>query len=1119
MKPPRITFLLLLLALSSTLSYSHGTLSQGRDERVGLWLVLRLRDYNTDMPVSNVSITATISTDWGEMIIGPVATNETGTVQVFLGDVENLTSPTPSKLSELDLSGNYTLIKIHDLFMEDAEYTSEYMVNHTRYSEMEINLIHRKLGNDTFIDGNLWVLKGKLIKIADRDPIDGQAVNLLIKPAVKARIQQEGESRYEDYFFFPVDYDVNIVHIPDERGEERYPRLRVVVNRNVTLINWAYHAFNAYVKNETFSVEKVIQWFSVSGFSLDREIEEFGAIQNLLSRVLNLYKKEEYGPALGGARISSKRLDSLVSWFSKLRDYAVLTTVGVSLFAYGLASFSSSFLFEEPSENKRRLFIKVSIFFSLIFTFSLTHPSLKLTYTLFIQSVTGVANPRIDLPTTFIGCFILASTTYFFAILVSLKRSPATDLSLQLGIRSLKRRLSRTLLTLMTITIVVSSAMIFVNVSVTRGTNVKASWKGSDLPGVVVKADMRVAPLSIYDVNWTRRQEWCRDLGFREEIRAHEPHPPRAEEVLRTGVAQVGSRRVQVSIVGIDPVFMERSYNFSDHIRGFWQEFSAGLAVAAVPASYEVATNDFLVLSVDEFLVTERGTVEYLGARKLGDFRVIGKFDPSVLSRLTKLDNTLFFDDTTSLVLIPVGAVKDPAMVISEVTVITYEANDPVDVARELAYTLGVPAVANNRGLAMQIEWSLELSSTGVVPYLFPLTIAGLMMYITTASVYEERKRELTTLATLGLDPGNTFQVFVVEALLLGLVGTFVGFFGSYIFIAASFYASEIVGPNLIPAPPLSYGQWSVPAIGVALFTGVLMVFLGAYIPGVRAQGLSLMGRVKKRQLVGELVSEGDITSFKLPIRETVQNSEMLYTYLRETVGKFKSSLVDPHSVKGEIRTDGSFTVSFTAFGSGRSVFVPCEVKGVRQRETLVPVIEFPARHREYEWIRSILRDLEEHIIRFSAWKEMQLSMRIIREAPKRSKTLEEILVEIRDTMSQIKDCNKKLKILEGQKGQLSEEIYNEFRQKYIGIIEEKSKGLRSMVIGLEPHHVELRGEIKKLDVELERITIAYSLGEIGEEDYVKTGGPLQAKLALLNSKVKELEDILEFIKKPLTIF
>ncbi len=505
--------------------------------------------------------------------------------------------------------------------------------------------------------------------------------------------------------------------------------------------------------------------------------------------------------------------------------------------------------------------------------------------------------------------------------------------------------------------------------------------------------------------------------------------------------------------------------------------------------------------------------------RTVGEFRVVGVFDPqTAFSDLIKLDNTPLFEDASLVVLIPLKSLRDPAIVISEVTILVNQGVNPVDVAKELAYTLAVPTIANKDGISQKIVWSTEFSVTGLIPYIPPLVIAGLMMYTTMVSVYEERRREFSTLATLGLDPKNAFQVFLVEALLLGLMGTFIGFFGSYILGAGLSFMSSFISTSGLETLSLPLAHWSMPSILVALLTGVVMVFLGGYIPAARARGISLLGREQKREMVGELITSGGITTLTLPIRESVQNGEMLFSYIRETIGKFKTSLVDPHSVKGELYRDGTFVVSFVAMGEMARVTVPCEIKGVREGDILIPVIQFPVSYRNYERIRQITRDLEQYMIGFSSWKEMQLKMTIIREAPRKVKTIEEIMSEIKEIVNQVKDCSKKIRILDGQKGKLSDEIYNEFREKYISIIEEKSKNLRTMTINLEPHHKLIHDDIGKIEVEVERITTSYNLGEITEEEYVKTCGPLQARLAELRNKIQEMEEIFDFLKRPLGI-
>jgi len=1101
-----------MLSLSFSLSYCYGS----PDERLlSVWLVLRLRDYQTDMPISDTSVKATIYTDWGETRIGyyaPVSTNETGVIQILLKQAAwEPASPRSksSRLLELGLSNNYTLIKIDDLFMEEAEFTAEYSPNYTMYDGKPFsiaNLAHKHTENQTFIEGNLWVLKSKLIKVSDCDPITGEKATLSMKPAIKENpFADSYTGGYEGHYLFPLNYEVTVTH-------EDYPPLKVIIEENTTLVNWMHHAAKTYANLETLNLIEEMLWLNSSGFYLAREVEEYQAIESLLNHVLELYQKGEYTPALGGVRISEKRLYSLETWLLNLRRYALLTSVGICLFAYGLASLLSSFIFEEASENKSRVASKAVIFASLMLIFSITHPSLKIAYAIIIENAVGARVPNIDLPTSLLGSFVTGSVTYFLITLISVKKTPMRDLAIQLGIRSLKRRKSRTILTLATITIIVSSAIVFVNVSLSRSTKVKDSWAGTELPSVLIQPDISLVPLSEYDVNWTRMQEWCKDLGYREEIRMKERRGDL--EVERRGLLLSDTSTVQVDIIGIDPVFTDRYYNLSKHVRGLWQDFSEGKSVAIVPTSYDASINDYVKLTVGEFTLTQRGIMP-LGERTLGSFRIVGKFDPLALSRLRKIDNSLLFEDTVDLVLIPIKAAVDPSMVISEVTIITEEGVDPGELARDLAYMLGMAAIANKDGLAVRIEWSVELSAVGFVPYLFPLAIASLMVYVTMVSVYEERKREFTTLATLGLDPKNTFQIFIVEVLLLGLMGTFFGFFGSYLIVFITFHLANLLSVQGMPALTLSYALWSMPAILVALFTGVIMVFLGGYVPATRARGSSLMGRVKKRRLVGELISEGDVTSFTLPIKTTIQTAEMLYTYVRETIGKVKSSLVDPHSVKGEIHRDGSFKVSFFTWGVERDVYVPCEIKGIREGESLVSAIEFPTRYKDYQRMRGMLRDLEEYMIGFSAWKEIQLKMKVVREAPKRRKTLEEVVAEIEGIIAQIKDSSKKLKILDAQKDQLSEEVFTEFREKYSIKIDGLSKSLRSMAIGLEPHHKQLEGEIKKLEVEVERITIAYNLGEVSEEEYIKTCGPLQGRLATLKSKLEELEDIFEFLKTP----
>lgn len=1118
MKASRIVILMVLLAICGSfvaVPARAANVLQGT-ETLPVYLSIQVRDYNTGIAVANLSVTFNVFTDWGyKRIVN--RTDEIGYVQMYLGDAESNYVPSDMTLRNVDLADNYTLIKVQNVFIEQLQfyyYGREYYANHTTYTQMGIDFSSRVTADKQYIEGTVWVLKGKLVRVIDCDPITGETQSLILTPAILTDIASNA-SEFEHLYFFPLNYEVTIYDGTTTWSNVNTEKLRyrqdpispmiVTVDENTTTVNWMYHAAVEDVQRATYSMDKEFEFFNSTGYPLDKEFEECNAIKSLWSRVLRLYEEGQYTSAFGGAKTSDTKYADLMKWLSDNKITAVFTAVGISLFAYGFGSLLSSFIFDEPSQNKIRLFVKVVIFFLVMLMFSLSHPSLKITFAIMIGS------RSVSLPLSLIGCFVIGSITYFAMQLLSVRQKTMTDLALQLGVRSMKRRKSRTLLTLITIVIIVSSAIVFVNITTSRETKFEKQWIGTNVSGVLVEPDTTAAPVSEYDVNWTRQQDWCKELSYTEVIQPQEESSS-GSVLARRIYINAGGVTHEIIAVFIDPAYMEEHYNLSSHITGFWNQFKEGEPVIIVPSDFNILVNQVVSMTITE-------TVMFPVSRSVGEFRVVGVFDPqTAFSDLVKIDNSPLFDDASMVALIPLKSLKDSALVVSEITILTNAGFNPVDVAKELAYTLAVPTVANQDGISQEFAWSTDFSVTGLVPYLPPLVIAGLMMYTTMVSVFEERKREFSTLATLGLDPKNAFQVFLVEALLLGMMGTFIGFFGSYILGAGLSFMSSFMATPGIETLALPLAHWSMPSILVALLTGVVMVFLGGYIPAVRARGVSLMGREQKREMVGELISSGGATTLTLPIRESVQNGEMLFSYVRETIGKFKTSLVDPHSVKGELYRDGTFTVSFVALGEMARVTVPCEIKGVRDGDILVPVIQFPVGYRSYERIRQITRDLEQYMIGFSSWKEMQLKMTIIREAPHKVKTIEEIMAEIKEIVNQVKDCSKKIKILDGQKSKLSDEIYNEFREKYISMIEERSKRLRTMTINLEPHHKQIHDDIGKIEVEVERITTSYNLGEITEEEYVKTCGPLQARLAELRGKIQEMEEIFDFLKRPLGV-
>jgi len=1112
-----ILFYLLIILFSCGLE-SH--VSKAEDTELNLWLVIKARDYYTCSSIFNLTVSAILRTNIQVVNVKPMQTNGTGEIQYLLGRFKKASLPKEIRLEELTFSDNLTLVRINSIFLEDLNYEAEALGNSVSYRKIGINLDINVFEEYAQTEINLWFLRGKIVAISDMDPITGKKTTLQVKPSIKVStkplIQIGKDNRtsfFESYYLMPLNYSVTI-----SQPKSAYPPLKVKIDENTTFINWSHYAAEKYAGDLLLSLEQEIGWLKSFGLTLSFETKEYEALKSLFKRSLSLYSDREYEVAFSGLKTSLSRLESFKKWFSDIRSFALLTAISVSLFSYIFASLLSSIIFEEPGKEKYQLILKITLFFLLPLAFSIADPSSRIGYAIFVEGIANVPVLKMSTEIIIVGLLISSAAIYFFMTLISIKRTAITGLALSIGVRSLKRRVSRTVLTLITIIIIVSSSITFVNVSAARETKIKGSWIGTELSGILLDLEKEMVKLNEEDIKWIQRQEWCKNMTLIMKVIPENIYDPILGNCFLVRLSSLIGRsgeKIFVNIVCLDPDFMASHYNFSKYIRGAYEDFTSGKKVVILPSSLNIVIGDYVAINVSEQLQIPGATMPLdLGTKNLGSFKVVGTFDPIELSELKRLDGAQLFKDVDKTILIPMDAVDYDGLITAEIIVIPKDEYNPVDVARDLTYMFGFPVIANKEGLSTLVAWSMEISVEGFIPFLIPLTVAGLIMYLSMTSIYEERKRELSVLATLGLDPDNTSKVFLSETLILGLLGTLIGFFGSYLASALISSISSLLGNPLVA--PL-FREWSIFTVFIALFTGVVMAFLGGYIPIKKVRSLSLMGRAKVRELSGELIYiDAKTLSFDLPIRETVQNSEFLFNYIKDAFTQIRPRIIDQHTVKGELRADGSFEVLCSVIGLRREVLIPCRLKGERSGDIIRLSIDFPAEFKDYSGIRNVLRALESKLIEYPSWRDMQMKMKIVREAPKREKTMDEVLEEIRKIMEQIKDVSKKLKLLEAQRGKLSEEIFEEFRRKYSDFLREKIKDFRSAAIGLESYFNQIQGEIRKINVEIERVTVAYSLGEISEEEYIKTCSPLQNRLTALKSRLKEVEEILDFLKKPL---
>lgn len=307
--------LILSLALFTTFSYE----AKCYKGSVNVWLTLQLREYRTDIPLSNTSLSLIVSTNWGQFNLGPYFTDKHGNATIFLGEYAPPTSrsPSPPRIAQITLVGNYTIIKVNNVFIEDiARCTAEYNSGTVTYKSLWIPILTEVIDNNVFLRVDCRVLRGNIINISDSDPLTGDQSVIYVGPAAKVISEKTTEGElYENQYLVPLNYYVRITTLSSEKYP--YPPLKILIDENVSFINWMYYAANFYVNKELKDLEREINWFKSAGLSLIHEVGEYGSLKNLANRSLNFYKEREYDTALDGMRLFVKRVTDLKGWLAR----------------------------------------------------------------------------------------------------------------------------------------------------------------------------------------------------------------------------------------------------------------------------------------------------------------------------------------------------------------------------------------------------------------------------------------------------------------------------------------------------------------------------------------------------------------------------------------------------------------------------------------------------------------------------------------------------------------------------------------------------------------------------------------------------------------------------------
>ncbi|MEM2409633.1 MAG: FtsX-like permease family protein, partial [Thermofilaceae archaeon] len=367
----------------------------------------------------------------------------------------------------------------------------------------------------------------------------------------------------------------------------------------------------------------------------------------------------------------------------------------------------------------------------------------------------------------------------------------------------------------------------------------------------------------------------------------------------------------------------------------------------------------------------------------------------------------------------------------------------------------------------------------------------------------EDRRRDVYTMATLGADPKNLFNAMIVEASIIGIVASYLGWLLAPVInlVPSSFTFLFGGAPIAISPPPVESLFY---AAGLGLATSVL----SAYVPSRRASGLSRMGREEKKVISpSELKLVGGMAIYELPVRVSVFESEALYRYLKEILPK-KDILGE------EVYLDGTFAISFAILPPHmRGTLVTCRLRTVKRGDSLILQLEVPEEYRSYIYLSDVIYALETKLLDYSKWRDTQFRYQILRYAPRREVlTLDALLERSSNVMARARELELKLRRLDEMKATISTSLYTEYERKYRRELNMLIRELLTLSLRLEPFVSQLRDEMRKLESEREKHRVAYELGELSEAEYKAAVEPIEKQLDEYASRLKMIEEVNSFL-------
>ncbi len=171
----------------------------------------------------------------------------------------------------------------------------------------------------------------------------------------------------------------------------------------------------------------------------------------------------------------------------------------------------------------------------------------------------------------------------------------------------------------------------------------------------------------------------------------------------------------------------------------------------------------------------------------------------------------------------------------------------------------------------------LEVQGTSIV---IPWLIVVLDVIVVMANTIYERRKEVATLTSIGLNPTQVSLLFGAEAVIIGIIGGGIG----YITGLSSYRFMALLGAGIDVRQKISF-QWCLASIGISMSAVLIGTFV-ALRSSVAITPSSLLKWSRGEKFKGN----GAILEFEMPVRLFDEGVSSLFSHLKHNVSQYIQS-------------------------------------------------------------------------------------------------------------------------------------------------------------------------------------------------------------------------------------